>query len=73
MTDTGQVHTQDSQRMALNYISQGLLKAKPTGSVLHTFIQAGTSEHPDTYTLIRTSHLLVVRHTLRSWATKPIY
>ena len=32
--NTGQLHTHDSQSMASKYISQGLLKAKPTR--LHT-------------------------------------
>ena len=31
MVDTGQVHTQDSQNVALCWISQVLIKAEPTG------------------------------------------
>lgn len=39
--DTGQANTQASQTMAVNYISQVLIKAQPTRLCAPTFIQWG--------------------------------
>lgn len=44
-TGTGQVHSHESQRTALNYVSQILIKAEPTS--LHTVVQSWASVHPD--------------------------
>lgn len=45
--DTGQVHIQDLQNMASNYISQRLIKAKPSRVRTSHLIQLGTSTHPE--------------------------
>jgi hypothetical protein len=42
MMDTGQVHTQDSQRME---VSQGLIKANPT-KILISHLHPIRDEHP---------------------------
>ena len=36
-----------SEKMALNYVSPVLIKAKPTGYILPTFVQSRAKIHPD--------------------------
>lgn len=45
--DTGWVHTRDSQRMAVNYLSPMFIRTKPTRLILPTFSPLWESIHPD--------------------------
>lgn len=47
MMATGQVHIQDLQNMASNYVSWRLIKAKPSRAHTSHLIQLGTSTHPE--------------------------
>ena len=65
LLNTGQVHTQDSQR-TVNYINPVSIKAN-----LSTFVQWGaTSVHPDVLPAYY-SHLCVIKHTPCSWGNQP--
>lgn len=71
--DVHQVHDQDSQRMAPNYVSP-ILRQTPNYCVLPLFVQSGASKHSSCYTLFRcTSVLHVIMHILGSWTTNLIY
>lgn len=66
LLNTGQGQTWDSQRMATNYVSQLLIKAKPTK--LHTsHLRPIRGRHKSLCTFcLRPSHLDVIKNTLGS-------
>ena len=67
--NTGQVHTEDSQIMAPNYISQRFINEKPTrlcASHLHPTTGECTS-------CLGTHQLHVIKHILCSWGTQPCF